>query len=191
MKQVDFEASHAETQLVEFLPGRSFPTTTVPVAHLFRLVRNVKHRDLLESHMQWSETYQRPPIAPTASTLVCWEDGQATVVRPRPPAPSPPSPGPSRSRISPRDHGNAPVSPGSKPPDSPSSPEMSAAARSADPRDGQRAGGRKRLARSTTTRRRFRRFRRLIEGRARLGEVYPRCSRRRQADPVRCIKNGK
>ena len=43
MKQVRFRGfTHAETQLVEFLAKvESFPTTTVPVADLFRLVRNV------------------------------------------------------------------------------------------------------------------------------------------------------
>ncbi|MBI2919865.1 MAG: cysteine dioxygenase family protein [Planctomycetes bacterium] len=63
----------------------AFPTTSIPVAELFRLVRSVEFpRELLESHMQWSpETYQRVPLYRSdrlEALVLCWEDGQATVI---------------------------------------------------------------------------------------------------------------
>src|SRR5687768_14867508 len=58
---------------------------SVPVGELIRLVKDLNlPEELLAPHISWSpETYQRNPLYRSAkleALVLCWEDGQATVI---------------------------------------------------------------------------------------------------------------
>lgn len=58
---------------------------SVPVAELIRLVKDLElPESVLETHISWNaETYQRNPLYRSSkleALVLCWEDGQATVI---------------------------------------------------------------------------------------------------------------
>jgi predicted metal-dependent enzyme (double-stranded beta helix superfamily) len=63
----------------------SFPGRSIPVRDLVKMVRDLDiSEDIIQSHVSWSpETYQRVPLLRNEkleALVLCWEDGQETVV---------------------------------------------------------------------------------------------------------------